>query len=382
MSPSSPRQFDALASGDRDGASGISASLAEPAFAAAVDPAVSVAVEEHRRADAAADDARRRAAIGAGILVGACGLLFWSAGTHRRRDLDRLMAEAHGRRFSALVESSRDVITVVNRDGGMSLMSPDAGVLQQLIRTKSPTHVRQLFADPGTQMRWLEADQRLTAGGDHEQLTFSLAAIDGRSVHLEAVGSRLEGSANEHVWVWRDVTERHELQLQLSRLAYSDPLTGLANRAQFVSRAERALERAVLRGRPTSVLYCDLDDFKQVNDVYGHATGDRLLITIAERLRTCTRQRDLVARLGGDEFAMLLEETDAEVARSSADRILKAVTEVVELGNGVVMPRVSIGIATAVAGSSVDELLGQSDMAMYSAKHSGKGRVGVFSGER
>ncbi len=312
------------------------------------------------------------------FVVFALGAIVGLVVAQRQKARAERLVFAQDRRFKALVESSRDVITVVNRDGGMTVMSPTSGPLLKVTKAKSPTHVGQLFSDPTVQMRWLEADRLLVTGTDHQQLTFSLGANDGSSVHLEAVGSCLGGSPNEHVWVWRDVTERHELQLQLRQLAFNDTLTGVANRAQFLERAEQALRLAAQRGQQTSVLFCDLDDFKQVNDLYGHAAGDALLVTIAERLRRCTRQRDLVARLGGDEFAMLLEDTGTEVAHSSADRILAVVAEDVVLPTGIVRPRVSIGIATAEPGSTIDELMTQSDQAMYSAKRSGKGRVGVY----
>ncbi len=332
-------------------------------------------------AGASGDGLGRPLVWAGGVVVFTLGALIGAAVTRHRRRRTHVFTVAQDRRFKALVESSRDVITVVNRDGGLTVMSPTPGVLLRVVRSKAATHVGQLFSDPATQMRWLEADRHLSAHGDHQQITFSLVANDGLPAHIEAVGSRLEGSANEHVWVWRDVTERQELQLELSRLAFSDALTGVANRAQFVERAERALRRAAATGRPTSVLFCDLDDFKQVNDLYGHAAGDELLVTIAQRLRGCTRQRDLVARLGGDEFAMLLEDADGEVARASADRIQSAVTATVVLGTGIVVPRVSIGIATAQPGATIDDLMTQSDLAMYSAKHAGKGRVGVFGGQ-
>ncbi len=312
------------------------------------------------------------------FVVFALGTIVGLLVAQRQKVRAKRLVFAQDRRFKALVESSRDVITVVNRDGGMMVMSPTPGALLKVIKAKFPTHVGQLFTDPAVQMRWLEADRLLLTDDDHQQLTFSLVAHDGTSVHIEAVGSCLGGSPNEHVWVWRDVTERHALQLQLRELAFNDPLTGLANRAQFLERAEQALRVAAQRGQQTSVLFCDLDDFKKINDMYGHAAGDAILVTIAERLRRCTRQRDLVARLGGDEFAMLLEDTSTEVAQGSADRIQAVVAQDVVLSTGILRPRVSIGIATARPEATIDELMTQSDEAMYGAKRAGKGRVGVY----
>jgi len=106
----------------------------------------------------------------------------------------------------------------------------------------------------------------------------------------------------------RDVSERKSLEQELTRQAFHDPLTGLANRALFLDRVRHALPLARRHRQSLSVLFLDLDDFKKVNDSLGHAEGDRLLITTAERLRACARAGDTLARLGGDEFAVLIED--------------------------------------------------------------------------
>jgi GGDEF domain-containing protein len=114
----------------------------------------------------------------------------------------------------------------------------------------------------------------------------------------------------------RDVGERKALLDQLAHQAFHDPLTGLANRALFRDRVTHAITLARRQARAVTVLYLDLDDFKQVNDSYGHAEGDRLLTLIAARLRACARSTDTVARLGGDEFAVLVEDADSSLSAS------------------------------------------------------------------
>src|SRR5262249_12362935 len=126
---------------------------------------------------------------------------------------------------------------------------------------------------------------------------------------LEAIANNLLGDAGVQgiVATFRDITERKMFERQLTELAFHDPLTALPNRAMFMDHLERALARARRAGDTVAVVFVDLDDFKLVNDSLGHEVGDRLLVAVAERLRTTVRQGDLVARLGGDEFTILLE---------------------------------------------------------------------------
>ena len=144
----------------------------------------------------------------------------------------------------------------------------------------------------------------------------------------------------------RDVTALKVKEAYLSHLALHDPLTGLPNRVLLLDRLEAALAR--LRRHPTflAVLYLDLDRFKTVNDNLGHEVGDRLLHVVARRLQDTLRPSDSVARLGGDEFAAILPDLgDAQEAVQVAERLLAAVSEPVDLGEGDLVATVSIGIA-------------------------------------
>ena len=166
-------------------------------------------------------------------------------------------------------------------------------------------------------------------------------------------------------------------------LAYQaghDPLTGLANRASFLSAVDHALSKG--DGDAVSVLFIDLDDFKTVNDVDGHAAGDQLLQHVAERLRSCVRGDDVVARLGGDEFAiMLCHGPDAAPAVDMAERVLAAMEAPFSLHATTTEVRASVGVATLPGGSGVDatEAVRQADIAMYTAKGMGKSCFQLFS---
>ncbi len=184
-----------------------------------------------------------------------------------------------------------------------------------------------------------------------------------------------DGSPARMVGLRIDITDRKMLEEELTRRAYHDPLTGLANRARFLDRVQGTLSDAAGRKRP-AVLFLDLDGFKSVNDSLGHEAGDRLLVIVASRLLSATRGSDTVARFGGDEFAILLDGVGSEhEATIVAERVLGAVTASVALDGHAVRVGASIGIAIAQHdGDDAETLLRNADLAMYKAKNAGKER--------
>ncbi|TFV56655.1 EAL domain-containing protein [Geodermatophilus sp. DF01-2] len=193
-------------------------------------------------------------------------------------------------------------------------------------------------------------------------------------------------SARHSPWTWSLVHGAFVLAASLAHLAawrlneqqgLRDPLTGLANRTLLVETTNRLLAR---RSGPVSVLFLDLDDFKDVNDSRGHAAGDQLLTTVSRRLEGCVRPVDQVARLGGDEFAVVVAGSSA-VAAEIGGRMLTALADPVSVDGRSIPVRVSIGVAdsTSAADRSADTLLRNADLAMYLAKASGKNRVVVYA---
>jgi diguanylate cyclase (GGDEF)-like protein len=178
----------------------------------------------------------------------------------------------------------------------------------------------------------------------------------------------------------RDVAARRVLEARLTYQANHDPLTGLANRRRFVDGTTTALAARTAPGS-LAVLFLDVDDFKTVNDGLGHAAGDELLAAVAERIQTSVRETDLAARLGGDEFGVLLVDLPHEAdASAAATRLLAALERPIDLAGLSVTVGASIGVAVDTHDTtSVDDLLGQADIAMYRAKAQGKGRHHVFS---
>jgi len=163
------------------------------------------------------------------------------------------------------------------------------------------------------------------------------------------------------------------LASRLQHQATHDRLTGLANRTLFAER----LDAALAAGERAVVLLVDLDDFKLVNDAYGHAAGDGLLRVVAERMRSCVRETDTVSRIGGDEFALLLAPGCDEEPLRVAERLVRALEDPVPVDGGSARVGASVGIAYARPGAGGEALLREADHAMYAVKRAGKGAYAV-----
>jgi diguanylate cyclase (GGDEF)-like protein/PAS domain S-box-containing protein len=178
-----------------------------------------------------------------------------------------------------------------------------------------------------------------------------------------------------------DITERKETEAKLTHQALHDPLTGLPNRVLFADRVRMSATRR--ESGSFAVIYLDLDTFKSINDTFGHAEGDRVLVDVARRLERLLREGDTLARLGGDEFAILCEGADEAAARLVADRVIDAFAKPFEVDGRELVQAASIGVAIHPRnGRSVDpeEILRDADHAMYTAKAAGKSRYALFEG--
>ena len=211
--------------------------------------------------------------------------------------------------------------------------------------------------------------------GHKDRLTLSAAAL----VIVALLVRQLLAVLDNRRLVRQLVDAQHELRYQ----AFHDPLTGLANRALFANRLRHGLELHRRDLRPLSLLYCDLDGFKAINDIHGHDIGDDVIKAVAERLRAVTRPGDTVARMGGDEFAVLLE--DGGDAITVVARILDAFVQPASAGRHTVQLAASIGVAelTSAAPTVTPEtFLQRADTAMYQAKRNGKGCAVTWTEQR
>jgi diguanylate cyclase (GGDEF)-like protein/PAS domain S-box-containing protein len=316
----------------------------------------------------------------------ASGTVYWHGVMYditERKKLEQMLGSSEAR-FRSLVQNSSSVVLVVSPNGTIHYASPALSAWLGPGATSLGTGdscLSLLHPDDVERFREFLTD---AAGAVGVSPVIEVRFVDalGGVRHIEAIATNLLSDPNVGGLVLntRDVTERKDLERNLSHQAFHDALTDLPNRSLFLDRIGHALERAARQERLVAVLYLDIDNFKEINDNQGHDVGDQLLVTVAGRLRDCVRAVDTVARFGGDEFTVLLEDADdMSVVIEVAGRISKSLREPVVLPDQEVTTTVSIGIAHNVNRQmSPQDLLSAADIALYRAKNLGKSRFAVF----
>jgi diguanylate cyclase (GGDEF)-like protein/PAS domain S-box-containing protein len=290
---------------------------------------------------------------------------------------NELVSRRSEEHFRALIQNATDVIIVLDDGDHVSYATPS---VQGMLGEGPETVVGKPLFD------LLHVDSRRQAGtalsrlrergrGAQDLDDWQVVAYDGRSVEVEVFLADLRDVdvVDGVVLTMRDVTMRRQLERELIHRASHDPLTGLANRVLFNDRTEEAVRRAGRSGSLAAVLFCDLDEFKDVNDVLGHVVGDQLLQAVAERVSHVVRPADTAARLGGDEFAVLAEDlASIEEVKALGDRLVKCLGEPFDVKGESITVSASVGICTSSDADSSTELLRAADLAMYAAKDAGK----------
>ncbi|MGC5778627.1 bifunctional diguanylate cyclase/phosphodiesterase [Methylobacterium sp. NFXW15] len=224
------------------------------------------------------------------------------------------------------------------------------------------------------------AEARLALAGQPEQpIEAELRGAEGETIPVELIVRPVTYGQKPHYAVAvRDLRARRKAEGQIHFLAHHDALTGLANRASFTLRLEREMKLAAATGSRLAVLCLDLDRFKEVNDLFGHAAGDALLVTVARTVTALLGENQLMARLGGDEFAILMPCDHAVAAGRLAEAVLDALrAENLDMAG----PTIGTSIGIAVYPDNADErtlLLSYADTALYRAKSEGRGRYRFF----
>jgi|GEM_PF-1430902 len=289
-------------------------------------------------------------------------------------------------RFRALTEQSTDVILIADRSGQIKYASPS-------VHTVLAVHGASLvgtnmidLVHPDDFAKTMTTGSRSVAWGQNPSqnpiVEFRLQHADGRWLYFECVVRNLISHKNIGGIVYnaRDITERKHTQEELLFNATHDLLTGLPNRALFLGRLQSVVDR--MKRHPyqaAAVLFIDIDDFKVVNDCYGHATGDVLIKEVSNRLRACMRSDGTIARMGGDEFTVLVEDvTDPSDAIRVAERIQSSFTRPFLLEGHEVFKSISIGIALTSPEAPAEAVLQNADIAMYRAKNHGKACSELF----
>mgnify|MGYP001407198051 CR=1 FL=1 len=262
--------------------------------------------------------------------------------------------------------------------------------LFQHLKTKSADIICWAIDSAETQADWIDKLQQhdiwhdlpLIAFADNQQSLikgFNLGASD--SIKLTTEPNELNARLLGHLKRWQRMLDLRKSKEQLQKMALSDALTGLGNRATFDMSIKQEVARTQRSGTPVSLLMIDLDHFKRVNDSYGHQTGDIVLKNIAQAIHRSSRDSDICCRYGGEEFAIILPDTDSDNAQVLADRIHKQVARSARmLQLSELQITVSIGISsTDLRGvAHPRRLIDEADRALYKAKESGRNRTEIW----
>lgn len=289
---------------------------------------------------------------------------------------------------SATVESTEDGVLVVNTQGEVvffnSRFAEMWGMPESIILSCDDTQLIQfavnLLIDPDAFLKRIEESHTNTEGIFYDILKFKDGRVFERHSHPQRSGTENNG----RVWVFRDISKRTRMEEQLAaahsrliKLVKEDVLTGLLNRRTVLEAAELEWVRWQRSRKPFSVLLIDIDDFKKINDKYGHLTGDRALRLVGDSLKGTLRGLDLVGRYGGEEFIVILPETSIEGAAVVGEKMLDGIRQLkLSVNNQPITLTASIGVVAALEkDKDIDALIHRADSAMYLAKRGGKNAV-------
>ena len=296
---------------------------------------------------------------------------------------------ATGEQFHAVIEQSPNGVLVADAGNGR-IVAANPALLQCLgynleeLRTRGLVDV---FGEEGVEPKALL--RKLQELNPRTPLQVRLRRKDGRDVEVEVTGNRIEyGGRRALAFTTHDVSLKRKIEAQLlekqqhlDHLAHHDQLTGLPNRLFLAAHLPSAIEAAQAKGNMLAVLFLDLDRFKHINDSRGHETGDKLLKIVAQRVRATVRTQDVVVRMGGDEFIVVLNQVKtSEEVNETAGRINEALSAPIVIDGRPLVTTVSIGVSLCPRdGTTIGELLRQSDAAMYQAKDRGRNNFQLFS---
>ena len=203
-----------------------------------------------------------------------------------------------------------------------------------------------------------------------------------KEIDISAVPKRKQGKVDGVFAIVRDITEKKQAQVKINELAFTDQLTGLPNRHWFYQNLQKVVKRAGEQHESVAILLLDFDDFKSINDEFGHFVGDLYLKKVTERIQACLRKEDTISRLGGDEFTIVLENVAEAYLSQLAEQILEEMKKPISLLDKKIVMSLSIGICIQTDRIHDGEtLIRQADIAMYSAKEKGKNNYQFFSEE-
>ncbi|RLJ68220.1 EAL domain-containing protein [Sulfurisoma sediminicola] len=297
-----------------------------------------------------------------------------------RLQAERALAESEAR-SRRIIETANEGIWIIDPDARVSFVNQRMADMlgyppEQIL---GGTAEDFLYAEDLDEHREQIANRQEGKSGHYER---RFRRKDGSELWTQVSGTAIlnaDGSYGGAFGMFTDITHLKQQQRQLQHIAHYDALTGIPNRVLLADRMHQALAQARRAGRMMAVCYVDLDGFKPINDAHGHDAGDRVLITIAQRLKDGLRGGDTVARLGGDEFVLLLGIEHMEECETALRRVLDAVAQPLTVGGQAASISASIGVTLyPLDDADPDTLLRHADQAMYGAKLEGRNRYQLF----
>lgn len=287
-------------------------------------------------------------------------------------------------RFRIILESIKDGVITTDAEGDVLYLNPAAEALLgwdlESARGKPAQHVMQLEQPDGSPVNTCPLHEVLSRrAANISKVELVMTSPNGRKIHIEKSASPIVDESGEllgAVVVFHDSGPVRAIANKMSHLAQHDALTGLPNRRRLNDVGEQALAEARDAGKKLAVLYLDLDGFKQVNDEYGHAVGDQVLVAVTNRMAASLRMSDTLFRQGGDEFIVLATDIQSrEGVQGLAERLIDLCQAPVDVGGNQFLVTVSIGISVYPGDADdLQTLINTADAAMYRAKTSGRNR--------
>lgn len=306
-----------------------------------------------------------------------CGVVFWH---YRLLGLAPLA-------YDAVVEHLADGVIVLNEDGKIVDANPSArAILPSLAHRASGQTLGSVLASHPQAATTIERLALQHPGGATADSIVSIEGQGGRDRHYSVAITNVRGRYGRRlgfVVVLHDVTRSIDLLTRTTRLAEEDDLTGLLTRRRFLELADEQMAAAGRKGSPVAVMLLDLDGFKSVNDLHGHAAGDQLLREVASACRRHLRPGDLAGRYGGDEICVLMPGAAREDGLLAAMRLREAISDLCVWHKGLQLAvTISVGVAGAnvTPGMSIGSMLEEADGMLYAAKRGGRDRVAADIG--
>lgn len=300
--------------------------------------------------------------------------------TARVKAEEELAAALHND-FQHVVRHMEQCVFKLKKENGTIIFTLSEGKLAEKLSITTATVVNQsvesifprevfLQIAPAIHYVFNGTSHNIEFAYEQHQLALSLSAI------------RQDGEVTEVIGALRDITEQHEYERQIFHMAHYDALTDLPNRILFTQKINEAITRAEKQQSPFGILFIDLSNFKQINDSYGHTTGDTFLQLVANKLRQNIRKRDFLARFGGDEFLILVEDIDESSLETIAQRLIAMMEGAFVIGHLELHTSLSIGVSMYPKdGVTSTILLQHADNAMHAAKACGPNRYQLFTAE-